>query len=63
MNFAEINFNKKNRRPVTETTYQIDADEWNALGSEVIRLGSQGGGSNIVIEAAWDTNEYSDVPE
>lgn len=35
MDFYEINFNKKNRRPITETTYQIDAAEWNALGKKV----------------------------
>jgi hypothetical protein len=37
MKFEQINFQKKNRRPVTETTYQIDAGEWNALGMEIRR--------------------------
>ena len=45
MNFNEINFNKKNRRPVTDTMYQIDAAEWNALGAEVSRIAESGGGS------------------
>lgn len=39
MNYNEINFNKQNRRPVTDTTYQIAAEEWNALGDEIERQG------------------------
>lgn len=35
MQYNEINFHKINRRPVTDTTYQIAAEEWNALGAEV----------------------------
>jgi len=35
MDYNEINFHKINRRPVTDTTYQIAAEEWNALGTEV----------------------------
>lgn len=35
MNYNEINFHKQNRRPVTDTTYQIAAEEWNAIGAEL----------------------------
>lgn len=38
MNYNEINFSKINRRPVTDTTYQIAAEEWNALGAKVSDL-------------------------
>lgn len=41
MDYKEINFHKVNRRPVTDTTYQIDAEEWNALGAEIERQRSQ----------------------
>ena len=37
MKYNEINFHKRNRRPVTDTTYQIDAEEWNAIGTEMSR--------------------------
>ena len=62
MNYKEINFNKKNRRPVTDTTYQIDANEWNALGAEVDRIGAIQLTGNIITDDAWDENEYPDVP-
>ena len=35
MDYNEINFHEINRRPVTDTTYQIAAEEWNALGAKV----------------------------
>lgn len=35
MNYNEINFHKINRRPVTDNTYQIAAEEWNAIGDEL----------------------------
>ncbi len=38
MNYDEINFHKINRRPVTDTTYQIAAEEWNALGAKVSEM-------------------------
>ena len=64
MNFSEINFKKRNRRPVTETTYQIDANEWNALGKEVSRLGDvMELGGDMDTEDAWDKKEYPDMPE
>lgn len=37
MNYNEINFHKINRRPVTDNTYQIAAEEWNAIGDELAR--------------------------
>lgn len=50
MQYNEINFHKINRRPVTDTTYQIAAEEWNALGAEVsdhkAQLESGGGGGS-----------------
>lgn len=63
MDFEKINFNKKNRRPITETTYQIDAAEWNALGAKVKSI-AEGSGvdSNIIIAESWDNNEYSEYP-
>ena len=63
MNYNEINFNKKNRRPVTDTTYQIDAAEWNALGAEVTRLASQGGsGSSLPYETLTDAEVKNIFP-
>lgn len=67
MDFYEINFNKKNRRPITETTYQIDAAEWNALGKKVMDIDMNGGGgggtgSGFVVESSWDETEYEEYP-
>lgn len=67
MDFYEINFNKKNRRPITETTYQIDAAEWNALGKKVRDIDMNGGGgggtgSGFVVESSWDEKEYEEYP-
>lgn len=65
MDYNEINFNKQNRRPVTDTTYQIAAEEWNALGGEIERQGDvieileEGGGlefmTNAEIQAILNT--------
>lgn len=38
MDFEQINFHKINRRPVTDNTYQIAAEEWNALGAKVSEM-------------------------
>lgn len=66
MDFYEINFNKKNRRPITETTYQIDAAEWNALGNKVKEIALNGGGggagAEILVESSWDETEYTEYP-
>lgn len=65
MDFYEINFNKKNRRPITETTYQIDASEWNALGKKVSEIDSRNNENDkdgFSLEASWDNNEYSEYP-
>lgn len=62
MNFNDINFNKKNRRPITETTYQIDAAEWNALGAKIKEIEVGGGGSGFILEDTWDKKEYSESP-
>ena len=66
MNFNEINFNKKNRRPITETTYQIDAAEWNALGAKVKEIEASGGGVGVseitIADCHWDDNEYNEQP-
>lgn len=65
MDFYEINFNKKNRRPITETTYQIDAAEWNALGKKVSEIDSRNNENDkdgFSLEASWDNNEYSEYP-
>lgn len=35
MDYNEINFHKINRRPVTDTSYQLAAEEWNALGAKI----------------------------
>lgn len=57
MDYNEINFNKQNRRPVTDTTYQIAAEEWNALGDEIERQGDvieileEGGGLEFITNA------------
>ena len=61
MDFYEINFNKKNRRPITETTYQIDAAEWNALGAKIKEI-DVCGGSGFILEDTWDKKEYSESP-
>lgn len=66
MDFYEINFNKKNRRPITETTYQIDAAEWNALGKKVRDIAINGGGGGVgaglMAESSWDEKEYEEYP-
>lgn len=61
MDYNEINFNKQNRRPVTDTTYQIAAEEWNALGGEIDRQGDvieileEGGGIEFMTNAEIQT--------
>lgn len=66
MDFYEINFNKKNRRPITETTYQIDAAEWNALGKKVRDISLNGGGggtgAGLMVESSWDEKDYTEYP-
>ncbi len=63
MKFEQINFNKRNRRPVTETTYQIAAEEWNALGEEIRNIETAIDTSSWLTEPSWDENEYDDTPE
>ena len=62
MNYDEINFHKINRRPVTDTTYQIAAEEWNALGAKVSEMDEaieDIGATPLCISPFATTNPYS----
>ena len=59
MDFQRLQFNKKDRYPVTDTSTQISALEWNALGQKVRELD----GIRISFdECPWDKNEYGEYP-
>lgn len=64
MEFDNLQFNKRDRHPVTDSETQISAEEWNALGKKVREISLNGGGTgaDLTVESSWDETEYTEYP-
>lgn len=50
MEFDNLQFNKRDRHPVTDAETQISADEWNALGKKVREMDTEMGNIEVTGE-------------